>query len=42
MVTIDLTQDELDRIINMIEGSSVQMAHAEKALALYKKFKDAE
>ncbi len=38
---IELSKEELDKIINMIEGSSIQMAHAEKALVLLKKFKDA-
>lgn len=42
MVNIELTPGELDKIIKMIEGSSVQMAHAEEALVLYKKFKEAK
>lgn len=39
---IELTKEENDRIINMIESSSIQVAHAEKALVLYKKFKEAK
>lgn len=39
---IDLTKDELLKIIQMIENSSVQVAFAEEALALYKKFKNAK
>ncbi len=39
---IELTKEEVEKIIGMIEGSSIQMAHAEKALVLLKKFKEAK
>ena len=38
---IELTKEEVEKIKQMIEGSSIQMAHAEEALKLYKKFKEA-
>ena len=42
MVSIELTKEEIEKICQMMEGSSVQLAFAEKALALYKKFKNAK
>lgn len=39
---IELTKEEVDKIIGMIESSSIQMAHAEEALTLLKKFKEAK
>lgn len=42
MVSIELTKEEIEKIIQMIEGSSVQVQFAEEALALYKKFKNAK
>ena len=42
MPTVNLTQDELLKICQMIENSNVQVAFAEEALALYKKFKNAK
>lgn len=42
MVQIDLEDDEVEKIIQMMEGSSVQLLFAEKALVLYKKFKEAK
>ena len=42
MVSIELTKDEIAKICQMIEGSSIQVAHAEEALKLYKKFKEAK
>ena len=38
---IELTKEEVEKIKQMIEGSSIQMAYAEEALKLYKKFKEA-
>jgi hypothetical protein len=42
MVKIEVTEEELQIIISLIEGSSVQIAHAENALKLLRKFKDAK
>lgn len=42
MINIELTNDEVEKIIGMIEGSSIQMVNAEDALVLYKKFKEAK
>lgn len=42
MVSIELTKEEIEKIVQMIESSSVQIVHAEEALALYKKFKNAK
>ena len=39
---IELTKEDVEKIIGMLEGSSVQMAHAEEALILLKKFKEAQ
>ena len=39
---IDLTKEENEKIIGMIEGATIQMAAAEKALILLKKFKEAK
>lgn len=40
MVKVDLTNDELEKIIQMMEGSNVPMQFAEEALKLLRKFKD--
>ena len=42
MVKVDLTKEELEKIIQMIENSSVQMQFAEQGLKLLKKFKEAK
>lgn len=42
MVKIELTQEELEKIILMMETSSVQMIYAEKAFALLNKLKGAK
>ncbi len=42
MVKIELTKEENDKIIQMIEGSTIQMGMAEQALILLKKFKEAK
>ncbi len=39
MVQIELTKEEVDKIVTMIESSQIQMAHAEEALKLLNKFK---
>ncbi len=39
---IDLTKEENEKIIQMIEGSTIQMGMAEQALKLLKKFKEAK
>ena len=39
---INLTKEENEKMIQMIEGSTIQMAHAEQALKLLKKFKEAK
>lgn len=40
-VQIDLTEKELEKIVGMIESSTVQMIHAEEAIELLNKFKEA-
>ncbi len=42
MVSIELTKEEVEKIIHMMETSTVQINHAEEALKLYKKFKAAK
>jgi len=42
MISIELTKEEIEKIIQMMESSSVQIAFAEQAIALYKKFKNAK
>ena len=37
---IELTKEEVEKIIGMIETSSIQMVNAEAALILLKKFKE--
>jgi len=39
---IDLTKEEVDKIVQMMEGSTIQMAFAEEALKLLNKFKEAK
>ncbi len=39
---IELTKEERDQIVKMMEGSSVQLGFVEKALILLKKFKEAK
>ena len=42
MVKIELTKEEIDQLIVLMDASQVSMGLAEKAAALYKKFKDAK
>ncbi len=42
MVKIDLTKEEVEKIVSMIESSSVQMQFAEEGLKLLKKFTEAK
>lgn len=42
MVKIELTKEETEMMISMIEQSSVKISFASKALILYKKFKEAK
>ena len=37
---IDINKEEVGQIVNMMEGSTVQLVHAEKAIILLKKFKE--
>ena len=39
---IELTKEEVESIIQMMNGASIQIVNAENALKLYKKFKDAK
>ena len=39
MPSIELTKEEVQGIVQMIEGSTIQMAFAEKAIVLLNKFK---
>ena len=39
---VDITKEERQAIINMMEGSTIPMAKAKEALALLKKFKEAK
>ena len=39
---IELTKQEVEKIINTMEGASIQMGFAEEALKLLKKFKEAK
>ena len=41
-MNIELTKEEKDEIVKMMEASSVPIAKAEGAVKLYKKFKDAK
>lgn len=42
MVQIELTKEEVKQIITMMEGATIQMGFAEKALILLNKFKETE
>ena len=42
MASIELTEDEINKLVEMMAGASVPISHAEEALTLYKKFKDAK
>ena len=42
MVAIELTKDEILKILNMMESASVPIINAEEAIKLYKKFKEAK
>ena len=42
MVNIELTKEEAEKIVQMMESSTVQMQFAEQALALLRKFKNAK
>ena len=39
---VELEKEEVDEVILMMEGSTVRIGIAEKALALLKKFKEAK
>ena len=40
MVKVELSEEELNSIISLIEGSSVPIGNAEKAIALFNKLKN--
>ena len=42
MITVELTKEELNNIILMMDNSQVSMAQAERAAVLYKKFTEAK
>ena len=42
MVKIDLTKEEIEKVVQMMSSSSVPMKYAEEALELFKKFKNAK
>ena len=39
---IDLTKEEVEKVIIMIEGSQIQVAYAEEVIKILQKFKDAK
>ena len=42
MVKINLTKEECEKIVAMMETASVPIVNAEDAIILYKKFKEAK
>ena len=42
MVSIELEKEEVAEVVLMMEGATVRIGVAEKALALLKKFKEAK
>lgn len=42
MVSIELTKEDIEKIILMMESSTVQLVHAKELLAVYNKFKEAK